>query len=56
MAVRRRDRWRLVDAYSLPEAARGGPEVDLPEADPVLAWMQFPDRLLELEGRVIAYT
>lgn len=24
--------------------------------DPVLAWIQFPDRLIELEGRVIAYT
>ncbi|WP_141693370.1 hypothetical protein [Curtobacterium sp. UCD-KPL2560] len=56
MAVRRRDRWRLVDAYSLPEAARGGPEVDLPRPDDVLAWVQFPNRILEVEGRVLAYT
>ncbi|WIA96396.1 hypothetical protein [Curtobacterium sp. MCBA15_004] len=56
MAGRRRDLWRLVDAYSLPEAARGGPEVDLPQPDPVLAWVQFADRLLEVEGRVLAYT
>lgn len=24
--------------------------------DPVLAWLQFPDRILEVEAYVIAYT
>ncbi|MBA8988956.1 hypothetical protein FHW23_000188 [Curtobacterium pusillum] len=52
----RRDRWTLGPAYSLPETARGGVEVDLPEPDPVLAWLQFSDRILEVEARVIAYT
>lgn len=56
MARRRRDRWSLGPAYSLPELARGGPEVDLTVPDPVLCWLQFPDRVLEVEGRVIAYT
>ncbi len=56
MAKRRRDRWALGDAYSLPELARGGPEVDLHEPDPVLAWVQFPDRVLEVEARALAYT
>jgi hypothetical protein len=55
MARRRRDRFDLGPAYSLPEAAHGGPEVDLPVPDPVLAWVQFPDRILEVEARVIAY-
>jgi hypothetical protein len=56
MAKRRRDRWALGPAFSIPEAARGGPEVDLPVPDPVLAWLQFPDRILEVEARVIAWT
>jgi hypothetical protein len=56
MAKRRRDRWPLGPAFSLPEAARGGPEVDLPVPNPVLAWLQFPDRILEVEARVIAWT
>lgn len=56
MAKRRRDRWTLGDAYSLPELARGGPEVDLPVPDRVLAWIQFPDRILEVEARALAYT
>lgn len=56
MARRRRDRWALGPAVSLPDAAYGGPVSDLPTPDPVLAWLQFPDRMLELEGRVIAYT
>lgn len=41
---------------SLPEAAYGGPVYDLAEPDPVLAWVTFPDRSLEVEARVIAYT
>lgn len=56
MARRRRDRWTLGLAYSLPEAARRGPEVDLLVPDPVLAWVQFPDRILEVEARVLAHT
>lgn len=56
MAQRRRDRWALEGAYSLPESARGGPEVDLLKPDPVLAWVQFPDRILEIEARVLAHT
>lgn len=56
MARRRRDRWTLAAAYSLPKLARGGPEVDLPVPDPVLAWVQFPDRILEIEARVLAHT
>jgi hypothetical protein len=40
----------------LPEAAYGGPVYDLAEPDPVLAWVTFPDRSLEVEARVIAYT
>lgn len=56
VAKRRRDRWTLGDAYSLPELARGGPEVDLHAPDPVLAWVQFPDRILEVEARALAYT
>lgn len=56
MAKRRRDRWALGPAYSLPEAARGGPDYDVTPPDPVLAWVQFPDRILEIEARVIAYT
>lgn len=56
MAKRRRDRWARGDAYSLPEAARGGPEVDLPVPDPVVAWLQFSVRILEVEARVLAHT
>lgn len=56
MARRRRDRWSLGPALSLPEAAYGGPVYDLPEPDPVLAWVTFPDRCLEVEARVISYT
>ena len=56
MARRRQDRWSLGPPFSLPELARGGPEVDLHEPDPVLAWLQNPDRILEVEARVIAYT
>jgi len=56
MARRRRDRFTLGPAYSLPEAARGGPEVDLPVPDPVFAWVQFTDRILEIEARVLAHT
>lgn len=56
MAKRRRDRWALGNAYSLPEVVRGGPDVDLHAPDPVLAWAQFPDRVLEVEARALAYT
>jgi hypothetical protein len=56
MAKRRRDRWALESAYSLPEAARGGPDYDVSPPDPVLCWLQFPDRILEVEACVIAYT
>ncbi|PZE93891.1 hypothetical protein DEJ00_01340 [Curtobacterium sp. MCLR17_039] len=56
VAKRRRDRWTLGPALSLPEAAYGGPVYDLAEPDAVLAWVTFPDRSLEVEARVIAYT
>lgn len=56
MARRRRDRWTLGPAFSLPELARGGPDYDVAPPDPVLAWLQFPDRILEVEAHVIAYT
>jgi len=56
MARRRRDRWTLGPAFSLPELARGGPDYDVVPPDPVLAWLQFPDRILEVEAHVIAYT
>lgn len=56
LARRRRDRWTLGPALSLPEAAYGGPVYDLAEPDPVLAWVTFPDRYLEVEARVLAYT
>ncbi|WP_181440346.1 hypothetical protein [Curtobacterium sp. MCLR17_042] len=56
MARRRRDRWALGPALSLPEVAYGGPVYDLAEPDPVLAWVTFPDRSLKVEARVIAYT
>lgn len=56
MANRRRDRWALGAALSLPEAAYGGPVYDLAEPNPVLAWITFSDRSLEVEARVIAYT
>ena len=56
MARRRRDRWALGPALSLPEAAHGGPVYDLAEPDPVLAWVTFPDRSLEVEARAIAWT
>jgi hypothetical protein len=56
MARRRRDRWALGPALSLPEAAYGGPVFDLPAPDPVLVWLQFADRALEVEAHVIAWT
>lgn len=56
VAKRRRDRWATGPAVSLPEAAYGGPVYDLAEPDPALAWVTFPDRVLEVEGRVLAYT
>lgn len=60
MARRRRDRWALGPAYSppppAPEIARGDPDYDVTPPDAVLAWVQFPDRILEVEARVIAYT
>ncbi|NII42092.1 hypothetical protein E9228_002750 [Curtobacterium flaccumfaciens] len=56
MARRRRDRWALGPALSLPEAAYGGPVYDLPTPDPVLVWLQFPDRALEVEAHVVAWT
>lgn len=56
MGHRRRDRWSLGPALSLPEAAYGGPIYDLVEPDPVFAWVTFRDRVLEIEARVIAYT
>lgn len=56
MARRRRDRWSTGPALSLPEAAYQGPVYDLAEPDPVLAWVTFPDRVLEVEARVIAWT
>ena len=56
MARRRRDRWALGPALSLPEAAYGGPVFDLPTPDSVFAWLQFLDRTLEVEARVIAWT
>jgi len=56
MARRRRDRWALGPAVSLPEAAYGGPVFDLPAPDPVFAWLAFSDRVLEVEARVIAWT
>jgi len=56
MARRRRDRWSTGPAVSLPEAAYGGPVFDLPEPDPVLAWVTFADRMLEVEARVLAWT
>ncbi|WIE69212.1 hypothetical protein [Curtobacterium sp. MCLR17_054] len=36
--------------------AYGGPVYDLAEPDPVFAWVTFPDRSLEVEARVSAYT
>ncbi|WP_413600865.1 hypothetical protein [Curtobacterium sp. Curtsp57] len=56
MARRRRDRWALGPALSLPEAAYGGPIYDLPAPDAVLAWITFPDRHLEVEAHVLAHT
>ena len=56
MARRRRDRWALGPADTLPEIARGGPDYDVSPPDPVLAWLQFPDRILEVEARAIAHT
>ena len=56
MARRRRDRWSLGPALSLPEAAYGGPVFDLPTPDSVFAWLQFLDRALEVEAHVIAWT
>ena len=56
MARRQRARWALGPAFSLPELARGGPDYDVAPPDPVLAWLQFPDRILEVEARAIAYT
>ena len=56
MGHRRRDRWSLGPALTLPEAARGGPDYDVDPPDPVLAWVQFPDRALEVEAQFIAYT
>lgn len=56
MAKRRRDRWALGPAYSLPEVARGGPDYDVSPPDPVLCWLQYPARILEIEARAIAYT
>jgi len=56
MARRRRDRWSLGPALGLPEVAYGGPVYDLAEPDPVFAWVTFPDRSLEVEARVSAYT
>lgn len=56
MGKRRRDRWELGPALSLPEAARGGPDYDVTPPDPVLAWVHFADRTLEVEAHVIAYT
>lgn len=56
MARRRHDRWATGPALSLPEAAYRGPVYDLTEPDPVLAWVTFPDRVLEVEAHVIAWT
>ncbi len=56
MARRLRDRWALGPAYPLPKLARGGPEINLPIPDPVLAWVQLPDHILEVEARVLALT
>lgn len=56
MGRRRRDRWALGPAYTLPEIARGGPDYDVSPPDPVFAWLQFPDRILEVEARAIAHT
>ncbi len=56
VAKRRHDRWTLCDGFSLPEVAHGGPEVYLLVSDPVRAWVQFPDRILEIEARVLAHT
>lgn len=56
VAKRRRDRWATGPAVSLPEVAHGGPVYDLAEPDPVLAWVTFSDRILEVEARVLAYT
>jgi len=56
MGRRRRDRWVLGPAISLPEAAFGGPVFDLASPDPVFAWLMFSDRVLEVEARVIAWT
>jgi hypothetical protein len=56
MARRRRDRWSLGPAVALPEAAFGGPVYYPVEPDPVLAWVAFHNRVLEVEARVIAYT
>ncbi|QQD75887.1 hypothetical protein I8920_13910 [Curtobacterium sp. YC1] len=55
MARRRRDRWALGPAFSLLEAAGDGPDYDMAPLDPVLAWVHFPDRILEVEAHVIEY-
>ena len=55
VARRRRDGWALGPALTLPEAAYGGPVYDLVAPDPVLAWVTFPDRSLEVEARVTAH-
>lgn len=56
MARRRRDRRSLGPALSLLEAAYGGPVYDLPVPDPVLARVSLPNRSLEVQAQVIAYT
>ena len=33
-----------------------GPTTTSSRPDPVLAWLQFPDRILEVEARAIAFT
>ena len=55
MARRRRDKWTPGPAVSLPEAD-GGPVIDLPAPDLVVAWVTFGDGTREVEGRVLAKT
>lgn len=56
MARRRRDRWALSPAYSLRERARAGRTTTSSHPTLCSPGCSSPDRILEVEARVIAYT
>jgi|GEM_PF-3492489 len=56
MAKRNRHRWLPSRAFSVPAEARGAQAVELAQPEPVIAWIQTPTTLRQVEAVALWFT